>query len=99
MGNCDVFSLTHSPKNIGAYQNQFMWFFENNMAAPKSTFKRFRREDGAWEELLKEMGEYLQSYIPTHKLVSISLFEDAHPNEGKAINAVIAHIAGENPKM
>ena len=69
------------------------------MTAPKSTFKRLRREDGSWEELIKEMGEFLQSYIPPHKLVSVSFFEDAHPNEGKAINAVITHIAGESPKM
>ena len=32
-------------------------------------------------------------------LVSISVFEDAHPNVGKGINAVVTHFAGEKPKI
>ena len=94
-----MFSLTHSPKNIGEVRNQFLWYFESNYTALKPTYKRLRKEDGAWNVLIEELGEYLRQYIPPYQLISVSIFEDAHPNTGNGINAVIAHIAGDNPKM
>lgn len=35
--------------------------------------------------------------MPPHQLLSVSLFEDAHPNEGKGINVAITHCAGPSP--
>ena len=95
----DIFNLLHSPKSIGSCQNQFLWHFDSGFAGPKPSYKRIRNEDGDWDELVNELGEFLRFYIPPHKLVNVSIFEDAHPNTNKGINAVVTHFAGENPKI
>ena len=54
------------------------------------------RNDGNWVELVTEVRDWLDKFIPPHMLISVSLFEDAHENVGKGINACIAHSAGSN---
>ena len=47
--------------------------------------------------MISEAKTYLNKFIPPHRLISVSLFEDAHENTGKGINVCIAHSAGANP--
>jgi hypothetical protein len=47
--------------------------------------------------VISEAKTYLNKFIPPHRLISVSLFEDAHENTGKGINVCIAHTAGANP--
>lgn len=47
--------------------------------------------------MISEAKTYLNKFIPPHRLISVSLFEDAHENTGKGINVCIAHTAGANP--
>ena len=63
------------------------------------TYRRIRREDGNWDKLIEELGEFLVKNIPPYNLLSISLFEDAHPNDGNGINAVVTHTAGSVTKV
>ena len=49
-------------------------------------------------QLCTEVRDWCNSYVPPHQLISVSLYEDAHENEGKGINAVITHCAGADPK-
>ena len=49
--------------------------------------------------MLTEIVEYLKYYIPPKELLSVSIFEDKHPNTDKGINAVVTHLAGPNPRM
>ena len=53
--------------------------------------------DGEWASLVEEVKQWLTQFVAPHQLLSVSLFEDAHPNEGKGINAVITHTAGATP--
>ena len=47
--------------------------------------------------MISEAKTYLNKFIAPHRLISVSLYEDAHENTGKGINACIAHTAGANP--
>ena len=49
-------------------------------------------------ELFYDIREWLNTYIAPHQLISITLFETAHPNIEGGVNAVITHSAGEEPK-
>ena len=49
--------------------------------------------------MISEAKLYLNKFIPPHRLISVSLYEDAHENTGKGINACIAHTAGANPPL
>ena len=89
--------LIHSPKNIGSNKIQSMWYTAKDKSED-AEFKILQRDDGDWDTLIREVNSWLNNFIPPHALISISLFEDAHPNEGKGINACITHSAGSNPK-
>lgn len=90
-------SLIQTPKNIGGMNNQFMFYCKGSNPMGTVCFHVIRREDGNWPELANEVGDWLNKYVPPHMLVSVSLFEDAHENTGKGINACITHCAGQNP--
>ena len=95
--SCDTVSMIQTPKNIGGMHNQFMFFTKGNNAAGPVSFKVLRREDGNWDELVGEVKDWLNKYVPPHMLISVSLFEDAHENVDKGINACITHSAGADP--
>lgn len=93
----DMISLIHTPKNIGGAHNQFMWYTSGTNYAGTPLFKVLKRDDGSWNDLVGEVRDWLNKYVPPHTLISVSLFEDAHENTGKGINACIAHCAGTDP--
>ena len=72
-----------------------MWY---TTGSNSTSYKTLRREDGNWPELATEVRDWCNAYVPPHMLVSVSLYEDAHENTGKGINACITHTAGANPK-
>ena len=45
------------------------------------------------------MGKFLEHYVAPYDLVSVSLFEDSHPNIDGYINAIITHTAGSKPAV
>jgi len=96
--NCDIISFTHSAKNIGSCHNQFMFFVKGSNENGTPVFKLLKRDDGNWIDLVNEVRDWCNKYIPPHALISISLYEDEHPNEGKGINACITHTAGKDPQ-
>merc|ERR1712113_71191 len=95
----DVISLQQSPKNIGSSQNQFMWYVKGSNTAGTAGQKLLRREDGNWNELITEVKDWMNNYVAPHQLISVSLYEDAHENVDKGINACIVHTAGASPKQ
>ena len=90
--NKGLLHIIQSPKNIGSSKNQFIWYTRNDKT--NAEFKILQRDDGDWNALIGEVKDWLNNFIPPHALISISLYEDAHPNESKGINACIAHCAG-----
>lgn len=74
-----------------------MWYFKGSNESGTPTFHLMQREDGNWNELAYEVTDYLNKFVPPHMLIDVSLYEDQHPNDGKVINAVIAHSAGTTP--
>ena len=94
---CNVISLIQTPKNVGGTNNQFMWFTKGSNPEGTPCFKVLKRDDGNWQQLINEVGDWLNKYIPPHQLISVSIFEDAHENVGKGINACITHCAGNEP--
>ena len=93
-GGKELVHIIQTPKNIGQANVQLMWY--TNKKRNDVTFKVLRRDNGNWHELIDDVKDWLNQYIPPHMLVSVSLFEDAHENVGKGINACIAHKAGSN---
>ena len=94
----DLVHLIQTPKNIGQSHNQFMWHAKGSNAAGTPTFKVLRREDGNWTELVGEVRDWMNRFVPPHMLISVSLFEDEHENVDKGINACITHSAGSDPQ-
>ena len=43
---------------------------------------------------MHELEDYLRCNVPSDKLLSVSIFEDEHPNDGSGINAVIVFKPG-----
>merc|ERR1711974_316236 len=70
---CDIVSLTHSPKNVGSCNNQFMFYTKGSSEHGTPTFKILRRDDGNWTDLANELRDYCNTYIPPHCLISVSL--------------------------
>lgn len=105
----DVVSLTHSPKNIGGSQNQFLWYARGSNASGTPSFKQLTREDGDWNQLIKvDLKDWLNKFVPPHMLISISLFHESHPESNdeddeatqgpNPCHVVIAHTAGTTPQ-
>lgn len=98
MSGKNVLSLIQTPKNVGNAHNQFMFYTKGSNPMGNPCCKVLNREDGNWTELIGEVRDWLNRYIPPHMLISVSLFEDAHENVGKGINACITHCAGKEPE-
>lgn len=98
MRGVDAVHLVQSAKNIGSCQNQFLWYAKGSSSEGSPVMHQIRREDGNWSELVGSVKDWLNRYCPPHNLISVSLYEDAHENVGKGINACIAHTAGSKPR-
>ena len=55
------------------------------------------RSDGDWDGLANNVKEFLNDFIAPHQLVSITLFEESHPNSTGMIGALVTHTAGAVP--
>lgn len=75
---------------------QSLWY-TNEQALNPTNYTLLNRHDADWEGLALNVKEYLNDFIAPHQLVSVSLFEESHPNNSGAIGAVIAHTAGVTP--
>ena len=75
-----------------------MFFTKGQSDYGPPSFKIIRKTEGSWSDVANEVRDWCNDFIPPHHLVSISLFEDAHPNEGNGMNACITHTAGDEPK-
>ena len=98
----DVLSLTRSPKQIGDARNQSVWYSKEAVAggavasAPVG-FREFTRQDGDVRGVLEDARSWMVDYLAPHLLVSVTVHEDAHPNEADVVRVLVAHKAGANP--
>ena len=77
LGEIDLLSIIQSPKSIGNCQNQIVWYAKGSSEYNLTWIKR---TDGDWPALLLELRDWLNTYVAPHQLVSVSIFEEAHPN-------------------
>ena len=77
LGETDLLSVIHSPKSIGNCQNQIVWYMKGSN---QCNLKWIKRTDGDWSALFLELRDWLNTYVAPHQLVSVSIFEGAHPN-------------------
>ena len=92
----DVLSITRTPKNVGNARCQSAWY--TNEAGSSDTFStNLSRGDGDWQALAEQVTGWLNDYIAPHQLISVSLYEEAHPNNTAKVNCLITHKAGSQP--
>lgn len=84
---CEILSLTHTPRNIGQVNIQILWFLPANPASPQSyTYKHITSQ--TQQDAIEQARLYLDEWVPPHRLVSVSAFEEDHPNHS-SFNIVI----------
>ena len=89
----NTLALVRTPKEVGNARLQSLWY--SNEPTDKSTFNQLiSRQDGNWVQLAEDVKDYLCDFIPPHKLVSITLFEQAHPSSSGVVSALVTHNAG-----
>ena len=89
----NTLALVRTPKEVGKARMQSLWY--SNEATDRSTFNQhITRSDGNWEELAVEVKDFLNDFIPPHKLVSITLYEESHPSTSGVVSALVTHTAG-----
>lgn len=86
---CDIVSLTHTAKNIGQINIQILWFLPPSVNSPQTyTYKRFTSQKDS-KEAFEKARLYLDEWVPPHRLVNVSAFEEDHPNQGGIFNVVV----------
>ena len=93
----DIISISRTPKNIGAARCQTAWY-TNEMGHPNTSTHLITRGDGDWAQLSMDTLKWLNDYLPPHELLSLTMFEEAHPNQTGKVGALITHKAGPNPR-
>lgn len=93
----DVLSLSHTAKNIGEGHIQTAWFTASTGHGPYN-LQIFDNENVEWSDILGHAAGWMDSHIAPHQLVSISVFEENHPNENGKQILVVTHTAGKNPQ-
>ena len=77
----DILSLTHTAKNIGEGHYQTAWYIGAGASSqPAVNVQIFDNEGVEWDEILGAAVEWMNKHIAPHNLVSISIFEEEHPN-------------------
>lgn len=86
----DVVALTQTPRNIGQINISILWFLPPHPAYSfeNFTYKRFT-STGSLKEAVTEATAYLEEWVPPHRLVSVSCFEDDHPALNKIFHVVV----------
>lgn len=92
----NIISVTRTPKNIGSGRCQTLWY-TSEQGNTDTSCKVLSRGDGNWNQLSEQVRQWLNEFVAPHQLVSVSFYEDAHPNLNNHINALICHKAGANP--
>lgn len=82
-------SLNHTPRNIGQMNVQILWY-THSTSSTQYRVKHLQLK-GSWYDLAEEATNYLNTYIAPHNLVSISVFEDDHPDLKNLHHIVIMH--------
>jgi hypothetical protein len=88
-----VLNLQHCPKSVGTKQHQVLFF------TPGKTTEKVQVKDllstSCWSNFCKDIETFLNKFVAPHQLISISIFEDRHPNKEMIKHCVITHTAGE----
>jgi hypothetical protein len=83
--NSDIISLTYTARNLGQINIQVFWYLpesdDKRRENPSQgyTFKHFTSKSG-YQGAIDQATGYLNQWVAPHKLVSVSAFEDDHPN-------------------
>ena len=85
---CDILSLTHTARNIGQVNIQVLWFLPATPTSPKSYTYKHIVSQKSQEDAIEQARLYLDEWVPPHRLVSVSAFEEDHPNHSN-FNVVI----------
>src|SRR5687768_8893175 len=67
-----------------------MWYLPSSTSYYMKC-KHFTNNESNWDALLRDVMKYLNTYIAPHQLISISIFEEDHPNNHGLINAIVTH--------
>lgn len=86
----EVIAYTNTPRNIGQMNISILWYIENKNISNSVRVKHLSRK-GHLKELLSEALVYLNTFIQPHNLISVSVFEDDHPNADGVYNVAIMH--------
>lgn len=89
--------MSHTPRQFGSQRFQVQFHVPRSAEASSESFSLSHlKSDGDqdWPAFLAKVTGWLNASVPPHCLVSVSIFEEAHPNEGGILNAVIVHTAG-----
>lgn len=96
----EIIALTNTPRNIGQINIQIVWYITplaNNTSVNVYTYKRFSSK-GDSQEALEQAKAYLNEWVAPHNLVSVSVFEEDHPNSTKGIVNVVILQRGAGDK-
>lgn len=89
----ETIALAHTPRDIGDSNIQLIFYHE---CYNKQLYSRHFRAT-SWDEVRTQAVNFLDQYIAPHQLISVSLFEDTHPNHSQHYNVIVSHTAGESP--
>ena len=92
----DILSISRTPKNVGNARCQTAWY--TSEPGSIDTFStNISRGDGDWDALSDQVLDWLNSYVAPHQLISVSLYEESHPNNTGQVNCIVTHRAGATP--
>lgn len=67
------------------------------MGNPATSTHLVTRADGDWQALSQDTLRWLNEYLPPHQFVSLTMHEEAHPNQTGKVSCLITHKAGPEP--
>ena len=92
--SADIISLTYTARNLGQINIQVIWYLPS--ATPDRqgyTFKHFTSKQGHADALQQAL-TYMNTWVAPQRLVSVSAFEDDHPNTIKQLFHVVVLVKG-----
>ena len=92
----DTLAIVRTPKAVGNARIQSLWYTSEQTTA-ESFSKLINRADGDWDGLANNVKEFLNDFVAPHQLISITLFEESHPNQTGMIGALVTHTGGAVP--
>jgi hypothetical protein len=92
----DTIAVVRTPKAVGNARIQSLWY-TSEQTLSENFSKLINRADGDWDGLANNVKEFLNDFIAPHQLISITLFEESHPNQSGMIGALVTHTGGAVP--